>query len=433
MPCASARRQVALVCAEATVDPTPKHVFSCLPRPPLAVGGEEARMGGGQALDVDRQNAGRLESEDACVCADRGTDASSCASLPGKGVSGLSGSTVMLLGGLEGDGALAAGNDSNNNVSSTNNSGSSSSSGSTSSGNGSNKNTADNDDSTTNKSNNVPVENKGQEASHGSSSWWDAVRARLVRGGGFTECRAADILARLEWAVEQEDAPTTRHDTANRYDDGSVGATLRAHDGTDAVTSGVAAAGQDSNQGIPSPPPAGQDDEEGERRRSRMLGHLAAVRVLCSEWGLLQATADEGGGGGGGTRARGGKGRDDGNGGGRSGRGNSDSAGGNWSGWEALALAIVTSCSQDRLSVCCWAVRPLMGGGGSGVGGGRTAGFYCAGLPRGEVIELLCLMLCSLRLLEGGGAAWAGQAEGSVRLKCDLLVCARVLENWDVR
>ena len=62
------------------------------------------------------------------------------------------------------------------------------------------------------------------------------------------------------------------------------------------------------------------------------------------------------------------------------------------------------------------------------------------------MIELLCLMLCSLRSLEegsnisgggggggGGGTAWYGQAQGSVRLKGDLLVCARVLENWDVR
>ncbi|CAN0101944.1 unnamed protein product, partial [Hapterophycus canaliculatus] len=161
-------------------------------------------------------------------------------------------------------------------------------------------------------------------------------------------------------------------------------------------------------------------------RRRRMLRHLQATRALCDEWGLLVGatsataaaaasvatpcfsprSASSGGGGGG------------------------------WSGWEAFGLAVVTSASRDRLPLCCWAVRPLMGGdanntddGISSVIEGRRRSPSCPGLPRGEVIELLCLMLCALRSAEGGGA----RARGTVRLEADLLVCARVLENWDVR
>ncbi|CAN0392895.1 unnamed protein product, partial [Laminaria digitata] len=178
-------------------------------------------------------------------------------------------------------------------------------------------------------------------------------------------------------------------------------------------------------------------------RRGRMLDHLAATRVLCSEWG---------GGSGGGDRGRGGGGGGSGN---SSGGGG---GGGSWGGWEAFALAVATSSSQDRLPLCCWAVRPLMAQnrlgttttttttpiGNTVIREGGSGAPSCPGLPRGEVIELLCLMLCALRSLEGGGDrrggggggsgnAWQGRAQGSARLKGDLLVCARVLENWDVR
>lgn len=209
--------------------------------------------------------------------------------------------------------------------------------------------------------------------------WWDTVRARLVRGGGFTECAAADVLARLEWAAEQEE------------DEGD-GDPLE--DGPPAVVS-AAATGNDGTR-------------DGVGRRRRMLRHLEATSALCEEWRLLAGggTASRR------TRSRGGGG------------------GGSWSGWEAFGLAVATSASRDRLSLCCWAVRPLMGGDAAADGAGRHSGApACPGLPRGEVIELLCLMLCALRSLDSGDRGGGG----SVRLKADLLVCARVLENWDVR
>ncbi|CAM9279754.1 unnamed protein product, partial [Discosporangium mesarthrocarpum] len=100
-------------------------------------------------------------------------------------------------------------------------------------------------------------------------------------------------------------------------------------------------------------------------------------------------------------------------------------------GWEAAALALVTACSEDRLFLCRSLIQPVLQGGvrgegrqglrsGSG-GGGRT----CPGLPRGELIELICLTLHVLD--DRAGAA------GALRLKGDLLVCARALENWDIR
>ncbi|CAM9988488.1 unnamed protein product, partial [Ectocarpus fasciculatus] len=165
------------------------------------------------------------------------------------------------------------------------------------------------------------------------------------------------------------------------------------------------------------------------KRLRRMRRHLDAVKVLCEEWGLLgaggaSAAASSGGGASSGSR----------------------SPLGSWSGWEAFGLAIATSASRDRLSLCCWAVRPLMGedtaadgsggdDGSGGVQGRQRQAPSCPGLPRGEVIELLCLMLCALRSMEGGGGGDGpmAQADGSARLKADLLVCARVLENWDVR
>lgn len=233
--------------------------------------------------------------------------------------------------------------------------------------------------------------------------WWNTVRARLVRGGGFTECAAQDVLARLEWAAEQED------------DEGGGGAPQDG--GTAASAMAMSDDGnRDGSRG---------DDESGcGRRRRRMLRHLDATKGLCEEWGLL---AGAGAGAGAFRRAGNGAG--------------AGAGGGSWSGWEAFGLAVATSASRDRLSLCCWAVRPLMGGDGDaahGVGGdgdsgggkGRKRGApRCPGLPRGEVVELLCLMLCALRSLEVGGHGGGG----FVRLKADLLVCARVLENWDVR
>ncbi|CAM9815047.1 unnamed protein product [Ectocarpus sp. 4 AP-2014] len=183
---------------------------------------------------------------------------------------------------------------------------------------------------------------------------------------------------------------------------------------------------------------AGQGNVGGaSKRQRRMRLHLDAVKVLCEEWGLLGA---------GGACAAASSG-----GGASSGSGNGGGVG-SWSGWEAFGLAIATSASRDRLSLCCWAVRPLMGedaadsSSGGVDGGGEVRGRHrqapsCPGLPRGEVIEILCLMLCALRSLEGSGGGGGGgggdepmaQADGSTRLKADLLVCARVLENWDVR
>lgn len=223
--------------------------------------------------------------------------------------------------------------------------------------------------------------------------WWDTVRARLVRGGGFTECAAGDILGRLEWAAEQEE------------DDEEGG--CPAGGGGTAASSAVPTAADDHDPGGDTGEGAGGGALGGRRRR--ILRHLEATRALSEEWGLV---VGPGGGGGAG--------------------------GGSWSGWEAFGLAVATAASRDRLSLCCWAVRPLMGedaaptaaAGGGGDDRQRRRSPACPGLPRGEVIELLCLMLRALSSLEGGGARGGG---GFVRLQADLLVCARVLENWDVR
>lgn len=285
----------------------------------------------------------------------------------------------------------------------------------------------------------------GDGRREGRGCWWDKVRARLVRGGGFTECAAADVLARLEWAAGQAD------DDAD--DDDEVGEGLLEDEaGAAASAGGWGEGGGGGGRGGGAGRGAGGEEGRGASggKRRRMLRHLDATRVLCREWRLVReggvasssrrdasASATGSGGGGGGR----------GSGGGHGGRG-----GGSWSGWEAFALAVATSASRDRLSLCCWAVRPLMGGDSAsapstysgGVGGKEEEGQRqrrprapppppsCLGLPRGEVIELLCLMLCALRSLGGGGGRRSG-SEGSVRLKADLLVCARVLENWDIR
>lgn len=250
---------------------------------------------------------------------------------------------------------------------------------------------------------------QGGEGGGETRGWWGTVRARLVQGGGFTECAAADLLARLEWAAEQE--------TDDDDDDG--GGALE--DGG-AAASSVEAGNGDGN---PDDGSGSRGDGSGRGRRRRMLRHLEATRALCEEWRLQAGTGhaeSSGGGGGGGSGA----------------------GGSSWSGWEAFGLAVATSASRDRLSLCCWAVRPLMGGdttdggtggdgdGDSGVGKGwQRKGPPCPGLPRGEVIELLCLVLCALRSVAGEGRVGGGG--GVVRLKADLLMCARVLENWDVR
>lgn len=228
------------------------------------------------------------------------------------------------------------------------------------------------------------------------------MRARLVQGGGFTECNADDVLRRLDWAAGQEDI----NDTGTTVSAASSG------EGASDRRNALAASGDEIQEAAGH---VGADSDPG-RRRDRMLGHLAATRALCVEWGLVAAPESNTSGAKFNTsKARG------------SGAGKISAPGG-WSGWEAFALAVVTSSSVDRLSLCCWAVRPLMS-----LGRVDATGLSCPGLPRGEVIELLCLILCALRSLERDGAAWVGLAEGSVRLKGDLLVCARVLENWDVR
>ena len=324
--------------------------------------------------------------------------------------------------------------------------------------------------------------------------WWDMVRGRLMRGVGFTECLAEDVLLRLEWAAAQE-ADDNSYPNSSALSSKTTATTAEAAAGGEgAVTSRPsldAAGARRTNPGTDDLPAAAvvvelrernEDEVEDEAealvhgggRRGRMLNHLAATRVLCVDWGLLPvagngcAAGGRGGGGGGGRRRR--RGRGDGSGDGRgggSGPGSDDEVGGgSWSGWEAFALAVLTSSSQDRLPLCFWAVRPLMGqdhadcssgssssGSGSSGGtcmrnghrgiGGRRRGPRCPGLPRGEVIELLCLMLCALRSFTGGsntnnsggggGSELHGQARGSLRLTADLLVCARVLENWDVR
>ena len=234
--------------------------------------------------------------------------------------------------------------------------------------------------------------------------WWDTVRARLVRGGGFTECAAEDLLARLEWAAELED-------DGDGGDLGEGGGTVGSAIETGTHGDDVADATVDDSSSRRG------GDGNGCGRRRRMLRHLEATRALCEEWGLLAGRGHAGKGGGG------------------------ASGSGSWSGWEAFGLAVATSASRDRLSLCCWAVRPLLGAdafdGDSGGGGKgrRRRGPLCPGLPRGEVIELLCLMLCALRSLEGeeGSGGGVGGGGGFVRLKVDVLVCARVLENWDVR
>lgn len=245
----------------------------------------------------------------------------------------------------------------------------------------------------------------GQEGGGKARCWWDTVRARLVRGGGFTECAAENLLARLEWAGEQEDD-----------DDDGVG--VFGEDGGTAE-SAVGTGGGEADAALDGGSSSGSGGNgSGCGRRRRMLRHLEATRALCEEWGLLAGVGHAGSGGGGGGGSGG---------------------GGSWSGWEAFGLAVATSASRDRLSLCCWAVRPLLGvdacdgDSGSRKEGRRRSGPLCPGLPRGEVIELLCLMLCALRSLEGEGGGGVGGGGGIVRLKADLLVCARVLENWDVR
>ncbi|CAM9340718.1 unnamed protein product, partial [Scytosiphon promiscuus] len=253
----------------------------------------------------------------------------------------------------------------------------------------------------------------GGQMRKGAPCWWDVVRARLVQGGGFTECAAKDVLERLEWAAELEED----EDEVDDLDD-SGGA--NPEEGGAAASSGVP--GSDHNDGGEESNGeegggGGNDDGIpcGGRKRRRMLRHLHATRALCEEWGLLKGAAGTATG--------------------------PSSSGGGWSGWEAFGLAVATSASRDRLSLCCWVVRPLMGGDTDdrhNMGTDREGrqwrqrrGPSCPGLPRGEVIELLCLILCALRSPEGGSTR--GARVGTVRLEADLLVCARVLENWDVR
>lgn len=231
------------------------------------------------------------------------------------------------------------------------------------------------------------------ESGTGRNDWWSTVRSRLAGGGGggrFTECDAEGVLRRLEWAAEQDEdgamVRVTADDARISGDDGGV-------------------------QEVDSGP-----GDESQARRNRVLGHLAATRALCTEWGLV---AREGAIKGRGHDPAGGS-----NGSVSSGDGRS------WSGWEALALALVTSSSRDMLTLCCWAIRPLMGSsGGKGFKGKKA--FLCPGLPRGEVIELLCVILSALRRFEENTES--GLPLGSTRLKGDLLMCARILENRDVR
>lgn len=227
------------------------------------------------------------------------------------------------------------------------------------------------------------------ESGTGRNDWWSTVRSRLVSdgGGGFTECNAEGVLRRLEWAAELDE------------DDAMVRATA-----DDARGGGDGNGVQDVDSG---------PGYESQARRNRVLGHLAATRALCIKWGLVAVDGV--------TKGRG-----------------HDSADGSisngddrsWSGWEALALALVTSSSRDMLTLCCWAVRPLMGSSGGKVLKGKRD-FLCPGLPRGEVIELLCVILSALGPLEDNAESILPL--GSTRLKGDLLVCARMLENRDVR
>lgn len=227
------------------------------------------------------------------------------------------------------------------------------------------------------------------ERSTGRNDWWSVVRSKLVSdgGGGFTECDAEGVLRRLEWAAELDEDSAMVRATAGDARGGGY------NDGVQEVDSGP--------------------EYESQARRNRVLGHLAATRALCIEWGLVAVDGV--------TKGRG-----------------HDTAGGSisngddrsWSGWEALALALVTSSSRDMLALCCWAVRPLMGSSGGKVFKGKKV-FLCPGLPRGEVIELLCVILSALRPLEDNAESIIPLS--STRLKGDLLVCARMLENRDVR
>ncbi|CAN0566897.1 unnamed protein product, partial [Ectocarpus sp. 12 AP-2014] len=158
---------------------------------------------------------------------------------------------------------------------------------------------------------------KRESGGKAGGCWWDTVRARLVRGGGFTECTATDVLARLEWAAEQEE------------DDGDGDGGVTDEGG--AAVSAMATGDNDGGGGGQ----AGQGNVGGTgKRRRRMRRHLDAVKVLCEEWGLLGA---------GGACAAASSG-----GGASSGSGNGGGVG-SWSGWEAFGLAIATSASRDRL------------------------------------------------------------------------------------
>lgn len=288
----------------------------------------------------------------------------------------------------------------------------------------------DDHDATVTASQRTSGRGKGKSHSNGRKRawcWWDVVRARLVRGGGFTECTAKDVLQRLEWAAEHEE------EDEDDVDDGGVFANQGQRGGSAASAVAVPTSDDDDDAGAVREESNSEMGGEGSGngddgipcgggKRRRMLRHLRATKALCEEWGIPDGAASASSSGAGtapSCRAS----------------CTSGSVGG-WSGWEAFGLAVATSASRDRLSLCCGAVRPLMGGDtkdnhhNSRVKGGQhhCRGPSCPGLPRGEVIELLCLMLCALRSAEGGGAGG-----GAVRLQADLLVCARVLENWDVR
>lgn len=281
--------------------------------------------------------------------------------------------------------------------------------------------------------------------------WWNLVRGRFVEGGGFAECDAEDVLGRLEWAAEEE-APGLEDDDGEAGDEGAFPARGARSDapGRLAVDGGVGegergegrgggeagggsgggargGGGEGGGRSNELGPVYECENERAEssprRRKRRILGHLTATRTLCAGmWGLTTAAVVP-------NKATG-TGRDaevSGRRGAATGRSRS------WNGWEALALAAVTSSSEDRLPLCLWAIRPLMGSDDAigseagGRGGGRGRGRWCPGLPRGQVVELLCLILCALRSLD------EGRAVGSARLEGDLLACARVLENWDLR
>lgn len=266
----------------------------------------------------------------------------------------------------------------------------------------------------------------------GCDRWWNLVRERFVEGGGFAECDAEDVLGRLEWAAEEE-APGLEDDDGEAGDEGAFPAPGARNDapGRLAVDGGVGEGGGGGGQG------GGRSNEQGavhewenewaesspRRRKRRILGHLTATRTLCAGGrGLTTAAVvpDKAAGTGRDAEVSGRKGA-------------AAVRRRSWSGWEALALAAVTSSSEDRLALCLWAIRPLMGSDDAtgsrvgGRGGGRGRGRWCPGLPRGQVVELLCLILCALRSLDEDRAA------GSARLEGDLLACARVLENWDLR